>query len=349
MNLIDCDIHNNVASPDSIGKYLTGRWKQHYEQFGIQYYFSGGYYHRSHASAARDDAWPPNGNLPASDLPFLQEQLLDKWDIDIGILNTLYPAGEQTNRAYGAALAPAINEWILRDWLEPEPRLRASIVVPYEDGHDAAEEINRWADDPRFVQVALVARTQEPMGRRKYWPMYEAAVSHDLPLGMHFGGAPGLPITGAGYPSFYFEDHCGMPQAFQAQLTSMVFEGVFERFPTLKLVLIEGGFAWLPSLMWRMDRAWEKLGREVPEVKRPPSEYVREHCWFTTQPMEEPSQRRFFRQMLNTINMDDRIMFATDYPHWDFDAPDLAFPVSIDKDLRRKIMVDNARGLYKLS
>jgi len=337
MKLIDCDIHNNIASPDSIGKYLTGRWKRHYEQFGLRPYSRGSYYHRSHASASRDDAWPPNGNAPASDLPFLQEQLLDKWSIDVGILNSLYPAGEQSSRAFGRAVAPAINEWILHDWLEPEPRLRASIVVPYEDGQDAATEIERWAHDPRFVQVALIARMQEPMGRPKYWPMYEAAVEYNLPLGMHFGGAPGQPITGAGYPSFYFEDHCGMPQAFQAQLIR-----------TLKLVLIEGGFGWLPSLMWRMDRAWEKLGSEVPEVKQPPSEYIRQHCWFTTQPMEEPPQNRFFHQMLEAINMNDRIMFATDYPHWDFDAPDQAFPVQLDKVLHRKIMVENAQRLYHL-
>ena len=148
MNLIDCDIHNTAPNADTIGKYLTGRWKRHYEQFGMRYYFSGGYYHRSHASAARDDAWPPNGNIPASDLPFLQEQLLDKWNIDIGILNTLYAAGEQSNRAFGRALAPAINEWIVRDWLEPEPRLRASIVVPYEDGNDAAAEIQPGSRSP---------------------------------------------------------------------------------------------------------------------------------------------------------------------------------------------------------
>ena len=346
MKLIDCDIHNNPPSADAIGRYLTGRWKRHYEDYGLRFYFSGGYYHRSHANAARDDAFPPNGGPPASDLAFLQAQLLDHWQIDIGILNTLLPAGEQSNRAFGAAVAPAINEWIARDWLDPEPRLRASIVVPYEHGEDAAAEIRRWAGDPRFVQIALVARTQEPLGRRKYWPMYEAAVEHDLPLGIHFGGAPGLPITGAGYPSFYFEDHCGMPQAFQAQLTSLIFEGIFEAFPTLKVVLIEGGFAWLPALMARLDAAWEKLGSEVPEVKRPPSAYIREHCWYTTQPMEEPSQGRFFHQLLAAIDMPERIMFATDYPHWDFDAPDQAFPVRIDKELQEAIMVKNAKQLY---
>ena len=62
--------------------------------------------------------------------------------------------------------------------------------------------------------------------------MYEAAEAHGLPIGIHFGGQGGHPITGAGWPSYYIEDHAGMSTAFQAQVISLVFEGVFERFPT---------------------------------------------------------------------------------------------------------------------
>ena len=75
----------------------------------------------------------------------------------------------------------------------------------------------------------------EPLGRRRYWKLYEAAVHHDLPLGIHYGGWGGMPITGAGYPSFYIEDSGGMATAFQDQVTSMVLDGVFVRFPTLKM------------------------------------------------------------------------------------------------------------------
>jgi hypothetical protein len=90
------------------------------------------------------------------------------------------------------------------------------------------------------------------------------------------------------------------------------------------------------------------MGEEIPAVQEPPSAIVRRHFWLTTQPMEEPSQRRFFRQLLDQMDMDDRLMFATDYPHWDFDAPDRAFPVELDPAAKRKIMAENARRLYGL-
>jgi len=95
--------------------------------------------------------------------------------------------------------------------------LRASIVVPAEDGDLAADEIRRWGNDPHFVQVLLVIRTKEPLGRRKYWRMFEAAEKQGLPVGIHFGGSGGGPITGAGWPSFYIEDHCGMATAFRTR------------------------------------------------------------------------------------------------------------------------------------
>jgi uncharacterized protein len=347
---IDCDIHNNLPSEMAILPYLPERWRRYYERFGFRSYrYGGAYYPRMNPAAARTDAWPPNGSPPGADLPFLREQLLDAWHIDAGILNPLIIDGwpGRLNSEYGAALARAINAWQVDEWLDPEPRLRASMVVPFEDGDLAAAEIERLAGDRRFVQVLLLARTSEPLGRRKYWKLYEAAERHGLPIGIHFGGTGGHAITGAGWPYFYLEDHVGMPQTFQAQVASLVFDGVFERFPALKIVLIEGGIGWLPPLMWRMDCAWKQMGDEVPHVKRPPSEYIREHVWLTTQPMEEPPRRQHFLQLLDQLAMDDKLMFATDYPHWDFDAPDQAFPARLPADVERKIMGENAASLYR--
>ena len=243
--IIDTDIHVYFSTQEVLRSYLGERWEEHDRTFGQRSY-EGSHYPRAMPNAARHDAWPEDGTPPGSNLPLLQEQLLDEWGIEIGVLNPLVGAGQQRNLAFGAAFARATNEWQLAEWLEPEPRLRASIIVPWEDGELSAAEIDRWGSHPGFVHALLIARTKEPLGRRKYWPMYEAACRHDVPIAIHFGGAGGGPITGSGYPGHYIEDHGGMPQTFQAQVISLIFEGVFQQFPTLNVVLIEGGFAWIP-------------------------------------------------------------------------------------------------------
>jgi len=344
--VIDCDIHAAMPNDATLYKYLAPRWRRHHEQFGMKGHI-GGAYPRAVPNAARVDSWPPSGLPAGGDLPFMQQQLLDEWNLEYGVLTPLYGAGGMVNLEYGAALASAVNDWQLAEWVEQDKRLRGSILVAYEDAELAAQEIDRMGDHPGFVQVLMVVRTREPLGHRKYWKMYEAACRHDLPIAIHFGGAGGGPITGAGWPSHYIEDHGGMPQAFYAQVISMVTEGIFERFPTLKIVLIEGGFAWVPPLMWRLDQTWKQLKDEVPQVKRLPSEYIREHFWITTQPMEEPPQREYFFQLLEQMDMNDRLMFATDYPHWDFDAPDRALPEGTSKELKRAILAENARKLYR--
>ncbi len=105
----------------------------------------------------------------------------------------------------------------------------------------------------------------------------------------------------------------------------------------------------MPPLIWRLDRLWERMGAGVTPLKNPPSHYIREHMWLTTQPMEEPSEKRHFVQLLEQLDMNDRLMFATDYPHWDFDAPTTAFPVELDPGLKRAIMAGNAKALYGLT
>ena len=344
--IVDGDIHNELPSENALLPYLPAEWHEYHRRFGLRGY-PGHVYPRVNPNAARTDAWPPNGDPPGSNLPFMREQLLDKWDIEYGILNCLVNTGTR-NLPYAAARASALNDWQVAEWVEPEPRLRASIVIPAEDGARAAAEIDRVGDDPSFVQVLMTVRTAEPHGRSRYWPIYEAAQRHGLPVGIHFGGHAGNPVTGVGWPSFYIEDHTGMSQSFQAVVTSLVCEGVFEAFPDLQVVVIEGGFAWLAPLLWRLDRSWAKLGNEVPHLKRPPSESIREHLWITTQPMEEPNNPRHFHQVLDHLGMNDRIVFATDYPHWDFDAPDQAFPVRLAPDLERAIMGENAHRLYRL-
>ena len=94
-------------------------------------------------------------------------------------------------------------------------------------------------------------------------------------------------MTNSGYPSFYIEEMTEHATSAQAMVTSMIMEGIFERLPELKVVLIECGFGWLPALGWRLDKQWKRLKDEVPHLKMAPSEYIKKHFWVTTQPMEE--------------------------------------------------------------
>ena len=104
-------------------------------------------------------------------------------------------------------------------------------------------------------------RTDEPLGRRRYWPIFEAAVRNNLPIAVHVGGTNGHPSTGGGWPSYYMEEHHAVAQTMQAVLTSLVFEGVFERFPKLRVVIMEGGLGWIPSLSARMDKHWSRAAQ----------------------------------------------------------------------------------------
>ena len=244
-----------------------------------------------HKMGARMDAWGPEGQPPGTDPAFFCEQLFAGDENQIAILN---PMHGQTQERFGPGspadgdrdVHRAQNQLVQEKWLDFDPRLRGAIVVPFEDASTSVEEIDRWAVDRRFVQVMFPFRTGQPMGQERYWEIYEAAVHHDLPVGLH--PAVQHTHTGAGWPSFYFEHHTGLPNVLFAQVASLICEGTFDRFPDLRIVIVEGGWTWMAPLMWRLQRAWNQLRDEVPHLQRSPSEYIREHFWFTTQPVDQP-------------------------------------------------------------
>lgn len=343
---IDCDHHNQWDSPKDLYPYLPKRWVQHIETFGLRGP-NGGSYPRYLDDRA--GTWPPSGRRAGSEPTFVRDTFLDPEGCAYAILTPLGGGGGLMNLDLSAAWSSAINDWQVAEWLDFDDRFRASIQISFEDAPRAVAEIRRLADDKRFVQVQFSGRPHEPMGRKKYWPIYEACAEYGLAVMSHAFGSYGQPITGTGWPSFYIDDHIGPAQAMQANVISMVAEGVFEEFPTLNLVSAENGFAWLPSLCWRLDSSWHHLKVELPHLKRLPSEYVHEHVWVCTQPMEEPPRPRQFLQLLEHFGPAvDHIVFATDYPHWDADDPDEAFPVALPAELQQKIYHDNAAKLYRL-
>ena len=129
-------------------------------------------------------------------------------------------------------------------------------------------------------------------------------------------------MTSLGWPSYYIEDYVAYAQAFQSQLGSLICEGAFAKFPKLKVVLMESGVTWLPGFLWRLSKFWRGIRSEVPWVDRPPKEIVRDHVRLTIQPFDAPDDPAMTEQMVDHLDSDDILLYASDFPHWQFDGDD---------------------------
>jgi hypothetical protein len=348
---IDVDTHNLIFDAQ-VKPYLATRWQRYLDDFGLRQQAAYGLAVANHPLAARTDAWGPEGQPPGLEPEFFCLQLLEEHQIDLAILNptlqtSCHMMGPGSPRELIAELARAGNDYGQAVWLDADPRFRGAICVPFEDPAATIAEISRCAADERFVQILLPFRTRDPLGQSRYWGMYEAAEHYDLPVSLHPAAQHGE--TGSGWPSFYFELHAGLSSALYAQLASLIFEGVFDRFPNLRVVFQEGGWSWVAPFMRQLDRSWRLMGSEVPDLLERPSDYVRRHLWFTTQPVEEPDRPEQFVQMYDQFagaGLRGKLMFSSDYPHWDFDAPDRAIPHALPVDARQAIFSGSALECY---
>lgn len=348
-SIIDCDVHQRLRSPKDLFPYLPKVYREDIEQFGLRIpgvgYLNGG------DRGYRADAWPRDGGMVGSDLELMREQLLDAYNIEYAILTgqELRPICTLPDADYAAALASAYNDWLIEHWLERDDRLKGAILIATQDPKRAAKEIERVAKHPDMVEVLLPNGARFPYGQRYYDPIYEVCEDLGLPVALHTGSeGQGInpPPTPAGFPSYYVEIRQARPMGYQAHITSMVFEGLFERFPKLKVVFIEGGFIWLPTFLWRLDYDWKGLRHQTPWVQKPPSEYVFEHCRFTSQPMEDVEPDKLLT-IFEWARAKEVLMFASDYPHWDFDSPEQSLP-PMSPEMAERVFSENARELYRL-
>jgi predicted TIM-barrel fold metal-dependent hydrolase len=155
------------------------------------------------------------------------------------------------------------------------------------------------------------------------------------------------PLYPVGNPSHWHDFMAAWPLLFTQHLMSLVFDGAFERHPDLTIVFTEGAFSWVLPSMWRMDAYWNARRSDVPWVKRKPSEYIKDHVRFTTQPLEDPEDTSDYVRFLDWLGADELLMFSTDYPHWSYDDPAWAMK-QFPKAARDRIMYQNALRLYRL-
>lgn len=342
-NPIDCDLHPVVPSIQTLMPYLDEHWRETVVRRGIEDLTTISYPSRNPLSFRQD--WRDETGRTATTVEALTRQALEPFGTRFAILNCLYGVQAQFSEDLGVAFSRALNTWIAREWLDRDPRLRASIVVPMQNAELAVEEINRVAADRRFVQVLLLVGSENTLGRRQYWPIYAAAERLGLPVGIHAGSMFRHPVTPVGWPTTFTEEYVDQATAFQSQLTSLIAEGVFARFPGLTVVLMESGVSWLPAYLWRLTKFWKGLRSEIPWVSDPPGSIVRDRVRLTLQPFDAPPDPAWVPRLIEHIGSDEILLFSTDYPHWQFDGTE-ALPAGLDAETARKIMVENPLRTY---
>jgi uncharacterized protein len=250
------------------------------------------------------------------------------------------------DRDWAVALCRAYNTLMREEFVAVSPRLKAVALLPVQDPEAAAVELRRAVKELGLAGAMLAADGSHLLGDRRFTPIYEEAERLGVMLGIH---ASGSHLGGAGvdlFPRFIQAHTCSHAFGQMRQLTSVIFEGIPERFPALRLAFLEAGCGWAPYWAERMDDEFAKRGKiEAPALKKKPSDYIRSGTIYFSCEADE----WLLPQALKLIG-ENQIVYASDFPHWDN-----SYPGSIDEirdrgDIteaqKRKILADNCRRLY---
>jgi uncharacterized protein len=330
--LIDCDIHVTYGSIEELVPFADPHARELIERSGVSglsmptypWVHPSGWIRRDTYDA---EAVESGSMFPGFTLDQLRGHVLDRFDVAFAVANPDEAAcfSVLPNPRLAAGLASAYNDWLVEAWLRHEPRLRGSLVVSAQWPEAAAKEIRRHGGGGRFAAVFLPGAARIPYGNPVYDPIWEAAAEVGLPVAVHVhyeGVGTSGPLTGAGMPDFYTEFHTLNGASLQGHLVSILCHGVFERHPGIKVIFMEGGLVGYVGVLWRLDQNWRATRTEIPWCRRRPSEYIWDHVRFTTQPLEEPADPRQLADVLAPLRPERTLMYATDYPHWDFDDPE---------------------------
>jgi hypothetical protein len=358
--IVDVDIHHGWKQPDDILSYLPARWRD-YATANRSMAWLGPSGRRSERlpvgpripqaftaiPTERGGTRPADGSPPGSDYETLREQVLDRDNLYRGVLTFNIGAHVNgANRDFNVAVARAVHEWNADTWLTYDERLFGVVAPALSVPEAAAKEVRRAGANARVVACLLAGTPWNvPFGDPLFHPVYEACA--ELGLSIHVHPAVGSADRPAGGMSSYASEYA-LLQTHDAMhhITSLLVNGVFEKYPSLHFVIKEYGIAWLPFLLWRLDANYELLKLESPWIKRWPSEYIRDHVLLDTQPLDEGPHPDDLRRLLGSVDgMQEMLCFASDYPHAASDDPSYVAR-RLPSGWERSVMCDNACRLY---
>lgn len=346
--IVDVDIHVN-DTPGALAPYCEQPWRQSLEELaGANYPYLQvpGF-----APNLRPDPPIPGQHVNRSVTTAAQMRAeLSEIGVDIGILfpDHMLLFAIIPNIEYSTFLARAYNRWLLNEWLGEEGLYGVLLASP-QNPEAAAAEIRRYAREDRIVGIYLPTAGVNPLwGHRKYDPIFAAAQEVNLPVCLHSVTVvtPAFPCQLDQFENHFARQVLSHSFAMMANLTSLMHTGVPARYPELRVVFTEAGIAWVPYMMWRMDKYYNEYRRQVPFLEKRPSEYIRERMWFATQPIEEPDDPKDLVATIDQIGGPERILFASDWPHHDFDHPRAIMKLPMSKEAKRLIMGENALKLF---
>jgi predicted TIM-barrel fold metal-dependent hydrolase len=296
----------------------------------------------------------PDGGPAGSSYELVRDQHLDAHGIGRAVLchDTALMAPALPHTRLGTEIIRAVNDWTVREWLERDDRLFGAILVPNQLPDVAAAEVRRLGANERMVAVIMGANgLGKPFGHAAYHRIYEAAAELELPIILHLAAGDVLdslsPSTAAGHASTYSDHRALVPQAAMLHVVSLISQGVFERYPLLRVLLVGAGATWVPPFLWRFDTNYQGIRLEAPWLKRLPSEYFREFFRVATYPFSPaPSPEQLVRYYEAFGGFDDLLCFGSGYPNWDTATP-AQVTETLPDDWWQKISHTNSLDLFR--
>jgi predicted TIM-barrel fold metal-dependent hydrolase len=351
--IVDADVHIH-ESPEEMARYCEMPWRKSLEVIaniperyldlpGFSPGFGGGY------------CAPFPGGGDSRRMVHSAAQMRDELSelsIDIAVLfpDHFLKIAVLPQADYAAAVARAYNAWLIDKWCGEEKSLLGCLIAVPQDPHEGAREIERYAKEPGIVGVYLPTAGVDPLwGHRKYDPIYQAAQDADLPVLFHTVTIvhPVFPCQLHQFDTELARHAIAHTFSMMANLVSIVTTGVPVRFPKLRIAFIEAGVSWVPFIMNRLDKEYIERRREVPFLENRPSHYIK-NFYFATQPVEEPENPEDLVMLTRLYDGEDRTMFASDWPHHDFDHPRKVYQLPFSPEARRKIFGENALRFFKI-
>ena len=267
-------------------------------------------------------------------------------DYQIFFPSALLFLGMHPQREIEAELATAYNRWIVEHVLPHEPRMKAMLYLPYNTPEAAEAMVKRFLGAPGVVGFLVTSTRYQPVHANEYMRLYAMLEEADMPIGFHAHHNWHNEYTR--HLNRFLSMHAiSFVLSNVVHLTNWVINGLPVRFPRLKVMWIESGLAWLPFLMQRLDHEYLMRVSEAPLLKRLPSEYISE-MFYTMQPMEA-TNLKLLEGTFEAIRADTQLLYASDWPHWDFDVPAKVFDLPfLDERARRNILGLNAARVFNL-